>query len=139
MYGGVRTKYSSKKCLWRTKTSAIRYASRAVPHGASRLDENGLDWEDGHIAYRKLCTAVRQAVGEFAHLYSYGTTKCKLLSELLGRPNLDLQDFNRPPPSAFKRKLSYSMPCHGFPDVCCATKNAHSLHDWLKYCRSRNI
>jgi len=41
-------------------------------HGS---DENGLNWEDGHIAYHDLYTVVSEAVAGFAHLYCYGITK----------------------------------------------------------------
>jgi len=43
-------------------------------------------------------------VAGFAHLYSHGVTKCKVLSELLGRPILSLQDFNCHSPKSFKHK-----------------------------------
>ena len=99
-------------------------------HGS---DENGLNWDDGHIPYHKLFTVLSEAVANFAHLYSIGTTKCKVLSDLLGLLIHDLQDFICPNPSSFKPKFSCSLPCHRFPDVSCATKNAHSLYDWLKY------
>jgi hypothetical protein len=99
-------------------------------HGS---EENGLNWADGHIPYHKLFTVVSEAVANFAHLYSIGTTKCKLLSDLLGLPIHDLQDFNCPPPNSFKPKFGCSLPCHRFPDVSCATKSAHSLYTWLKF------
>jgi len=35
-------------------------------------DENGLNWEDAHIAYHDLYTVVSEAVAGFAHLYCYG-------------------------------------------------------------------
>jgi hypothetical protein len=50
-------------------------------HGS---DENGINWDDGHIQYHKLFTVLSEAVANFAHLYCIGTTKCKLLSDLLG-------------------------------------------------------
>jgi len=46
-------------------------------HGS---DENGLNWEDGHIAYHDLRTVGSEAVAGFAHLYCYGITKCKFLT-----------------------------------------------------------
>jgi len=66
-----------------------------MPHGS---EENGLNYHDGHIAYHKLFTVVSEVVAGFAHLYSYGASKCKFLSELLGRLNLSLQDFKCPSP-----------------------------------------
>ena len=59
-------------------------------------DENGLNSEDGHIAYHVLYTVASEAVAGFAHLYAYGVSKCKFLTELLGRSILNLQDFNFP-------------------------------------------
>jgi hypothetical protein len=40
-----------------------------LPHGA---EENGLNWDDGHVPYLYLQTTVTEAVAEYAHLYSYG-------------------------------------------------------------------
>jgi len=33
-------------------------------------EENGLNWEDGHIAYHELYTVASEAVAGFAHLYA---------------------------------------------------------------------
>ena len=93
-------------------------------HGS---DENGLNWEDGLIAYHDLYTAV----AGFAHLYCYAITNFKFLTELLGRPILNLQDFKCPQPTSFNHTRWCSVPCHKFPNVDCATKTAHSLYDWL--------
>jgi len=61
-------------------------------------NENGLNWEDGYIAYHELYTVASDAVAGFAHLYAYGVSKCKFFTELLGRFILNLQDFNCPLP-----------------------------------------
>jgi len=42
--------------------------------------ENGLNWEDGHIAYHDLYMVVSEAVAGFAHFYCYGVTKCKFFT-----------------------------------------------------------
>ena len=60
-------------------------------HGS---DQNGLNWEDGHIVYHDLYIVVGKKVAGFEYLYCYGVTKCKFLTELLGRPILKVQDFN---------------------------------------------
>ena len=101
-----------------------------APHGC---DENGLIWDDGHIPYHKLSPVVKEAVAGFAHVYSFGTTKCRLVSDLLERPILDLEDFKCSPTKTFKPKFSFSLPCHRFPDISCAIKNAQALYDWLMY------
>ena len=94
------------------------------------LDVNGLHWEDGHIAYHDLYMVVSVAVAGFAHLYCYGVTKFKFLTELLRRPILNLQDFNCPQPTSLNHTRWFSLPCHKFPNVNCAPKTAHSLYDW---------
>jgi len=38
-------------------------------------EENGLNWDDGHIAYHQLSTFLSEAVAGFAHLYGYGESK----------------------------------------------------------------
>ena len=96
-------------------------------------DENGLNWEDGHISYHNLYLVVSEAVPGFAHLYCYGVTKCKFLTELMGRPNLNLQDFNCLQSTSVNHSRWCSPPCHKFPNVDCASKIAHSLYDWLKF------
>jgi hypothetical protein len=47
------------------------------PHGDA---ENGLNWDDGHLNYNQLHTVISEAVAGYAHLYSYGASKCKCLS-----------------------------------------------------------
>jgi len=75
----------------RNVTDSFRFKSpyNLATHGS---DENGLNRDDGHINYHELFTVVSEAVAVFAHLYSYGVTKCKFLAEILGRPILILQD-----------------------------------------------
>ena len=99
-------------------------------HGS---DENGLNWEDGHIAYHELYTVTSEAVAGFANLYAYGVSKCKFLTELLVRPILNLQDFNCPLPTSFNHKYWCSMSCRKFPNINCSTITTHSLYDWLIY------
>jgi len=105
----------------RNLTDSFRFKSHynMATHGS---DENGLNWDDGHINYHELFTVVSEAVAGFAHLYSYGVTKCKFLAELLGRPVRNLQDFNRPKPATFNHKRWCSLPCHKFHNINCATK-----------------
>jgi len=43
-------------------------------------DENGLNCEDGHIAYHYLYVVVSETVAGFPHLYCYGVTKYKFLT-----------------------------------------------------------
>jgi hypothetical protein len=69
------------------------YAMR--PHGDS---ENGLNSDDGHIPYNQFSSVLNEAVAGFAHLYAYGDSKCTLVSQLLGRPMHNLEDFNCPSP-----------------------------------------
>ena len=66
----------------------IPYAMR--PHGNR---ENGLNWDDGHIPYNQLSSVLNEAVAGFAHLYAYGDSKCTWISQLLGRPVHNLEDF----------------------------------------------
>jgi len=96
-------------------------------------DENGLNWENGHIAYHNLYMVVSEAVAGFAHLYCYGVTKCKFLTDLLGRPILNLQDFKCPQSTSFNHTRWFSLPCNKFPNVDCVTKTAQSLYDWLMF------
>ena len=113
-------------------SDSFRFKS-PYPMTTHRSVENGLNWDDGHIAYSELYTVVNEAVAGFAHLYAYGIAKCAFLTELLSRPILNLQDFKCPLPKSFNHKYWCSMPCHKFPHVNCAIKTAHSLYDWLMY------
>jgi len=56
-------------------SETLRFKSPYIKasHGS---DENGLNWEDGHIAYHELYTVASDAVAGFAHLYAYGVSKC---------------------------------------------------------------
>jgi len=99
-----------------------------TPHGSV---ENGLNWDDGHIAYSELYTVASEAVAVFDNLYSYGVAKCAFLTELMSRPILNQQVFNCTLSKSFNHKYWCSMSCHKFPHVNCATKTTHSLYDWL--------
>ena len=101
-----------------------------APHGSV---ENGLNWDDGHIAYHKLAAVLKEAVAGFPHGNSYGPTKCRSLSALFERTVLDLEDFKCPPAKKLKPRYSCALPCHRHPDYSCATKSAHSLYAWLMY------
>ena len=63
------------------------------PHGS---EENCPNWDDGIVPYNLLETALNEALARYAHLYSYGATKCLFLSDLLGRPVLNLEDIGCP-------------------------------------------
>ena len=95
------------------------------PHGS---EENGLNLDDGIVPYNLLETALDQTVARYAHLYSYGATKCQFLSDLLGRPVLNLEDFGRPIHHKLGSGYSCVLPCHRFSDISCATRNAHSFY-----------
>jgi hypothetical protein len=50
------------------------------PHGS---DKNGLNWGDGSVEYNKLETVLSESVAKFAHLYTFGASKCKFISDLI--------------------------------------------------------
>jgi len=104
------------------------YAMR--PHGDK---ENGLNWDDEHIPYHKLSTVLSEAVTGFEHLYGYGESRCNLLAKLFGRPVDNLEDLNCPKPRHFIHKYGCTKQCNRNPSFRCATRNAHSLYDWLMY------
>ena len=95
--------------------------------------ENGLNLDDGHIPYHKLSTVQSEAVAGFAHLYGYGESKYKLLSQLLGRLVHNLEYLKCPSPWQFIHKYSCTKPCHRNPCFRCATRHAHSLYDSLMF------
>jgi hypothetical protein len=101
------------------------------PHGSVEI---GLNWEDGHIPYRHLQTAIDEALAGYAHLYAYGVEKCKLLSGLIHRPVLNIEDFKCPSPNALPPSpYSCGLPCHKFPNIGCPTRNAYSWFKRLLY------
>jgi hypothetical protein len=76
---------------------------------------------------------VTEAVADFAHLYSYGVSKCTFYTVLTGRPIDDLEDLNYPSSDSFNHGRLYTLPSNKFPKYACATKTAHSLYDLLMY------
>jgi len=110
------------------------------PMSAHDFDENELSWTDGQLDYAKLPETIREAVSGYAHLYAYGTAKTRFLSNLLGQPVRNPEDFNCPPPHGLKAQFSCSMPCHkNYLNYRCATRNAHTLFKWLMHhLQSRN-
>ena len=67
---------------------------------------NGLNCDDGIIPYNELETALSEAVSGYAHLYSYGVSKYRLLSGIVGRPVFNLEVFLFP--SRLKLSPRYS-------------------------------
>jgi hypothetical protein len=59
------------------------------PHGSA---EKGLNLDDGIIPYNQLETALSESVAGYAHLYSYGISKCNFLAELIVHSVLNLED-----------------------------------------------
>jgi hypothetical protein len=59
------------------ETFHFRSPYAMYPHGS---EENGLHWGDGNIEYDPLHVVLGEAVANFAHLYSFGASKCKFLS-----------------------------------------------------------
>jgi len=95
--------------------------------------ENGLNLDDGHIPYTQLASVLSEAAAGFAHLYANGASKCTFISQLLGRPVHNLEDFNCPSPRYLRPKFSCTKPCLRNPSVRCATRRAYSLYEWLMY------
>jgi len=101
---------------------------------ADGCDKNGLSWTDGQQDYDKLRETINEVVSGYAHLYAYGITKTRFLTELLTQPVWNLEDFKCPQPHGFKAELSCGMPCHkNYLNNSCATRNAHTLFKWLKH------
>ena len=73
----VKELYVATKIVTDSFRFKIPYSMKS--HGS---EENGLKWEDGHIAYHDFYTVVSEAVPRFVHLYSYGVKKCLFLSEM---------------------------------------------------------
>ena len=85
------------------------------------------------IRYNQLEYVLNKAVAGFAHVYSYGDSKCTLISQLLGRPVNNLVDFNCPSPRYFRAKFSSTKSCHINTTFRCATRHSHFLYQWLMY------
>jgi hypothetical protein len=99
-------------------------------HGS---DKNGLNWGHGSVEYDKLETVLSESVANLAHLYGFGASKCKFISDLFKRPVLNLEDFHCLKSDNFVPEHHCWLPCHKFPNVRCASKNAHSFYKWLTY------
>jgi len=85
---------------------------KMADHGTS---ENVLNWAEGHIEYKVLHTVITEAVAAYAHLYSYGLSKCTVLAGLTGRPIHNIEDLECPTPVSFNHKRWCTLPCHKIP------------------------
>ena len=101
-----------------------------APHGSV---ESGLNWDDGNNSYQKLSTGLKEAVANFAHVYSVGPAKCSFLTALLQGTVLDLEEFKCPPVKDLKSTYTCTLPCHRQTKLSCAAKSAHGLYDWLMH------
>ena len=100
------------------------------PHGSKR---NGLNWADVFIPYDQVKQVLREAVAPYDHLYARGYDKCLFLLDILERTLHDLEDLEFPDPMEFKSDVHCQLPCHSFPNMRCAERNASAQHGWLVY------
>jgi len=83
----------------------------------------GLNWSDGHIEYREVHPVTTEAVAGYAHLQTYGVSKCTFLAGQTGRPIHNLQDLLCPhPPLSI---TTTSVHCHvtSLPDLVTQPKS----------------
>jgi hypothetical protein len=99
-------------------------------HGS---EENGLNWGDGYVPYDSLYTVLSEALAVYDHLYAKGVEKCRLLNSILGRPIHSYDDIGCPNPQELKSNVHCNLPCHSFPHIRCAARDARALHSWLQY------
>jgi hypothetical protein len=59
-------------------------------------------WDDRHISYSLLSTVLGEALAGYEQLIAYGANKWSLLSEMIYRESLKLEDFNCPQPQGLK-------------------------------------
>ena len=76
---------------------------------------------------------LEETVGGYVHLYFYGTTKCKVISDLINRPIIDLEDFKCPKPRDIQSRYNCVLSFIKIPSTSCATRNVHSLYDCLMF------
>jgi len=103
---------------------------RFKPHHTMRYhvsSENGTNWVDGLIDYRKLHKVFNETVAGFTHLYAYGVSKSTFPDGMNGRPIRTLENINCHPPESFNHERWCTLPCHNFPKISCTNKTAHSL------------
>ena len=124
--GKVRSHRKGTFCSSERFPSHVSF-SKSVPYESSRLWGNVINWDGGIVPYNLLESVLRETVNRYAHLFSYGATKCPFLSGLLHRPVLNLEDFGCPNLHKLGSGYSCVLPCHGFSDIICATSNAHSF------------
>ena len=77
------------------QTFLVRAPYHIEPHGS---EENGLNWNDGHIAYDQLFTVMNEAVAIYDYLYAMGNDKCQLLNSILGKPIHNYETLQCPDP-----------------------------------------
>jgi len=103
------------------------------------VNNHGLRWEDGQVAYQELEKTFKCVVSGCTALYAYGTEKCDLIHKLTRRTVINLQsDFKAPDAfrNGFKGTQSCFHPCHNNTLYSCAMTSALSLAEWLHYYNS---
>ena len=103
------------------------------PMHAHGSEENGLNWDDGHIPYDQLYSILNEVAAPFDHLFAYGTVKCGILNKHTKRPVHNLEDLKCPDPSKLTSDVRCYLTCHKFAHLRCATKNAYAAHSWLVF------
>ena len=99
-------------------------------HGS---EENGLNWDDGHISYDLFHTVLNEITEPFDHLCGFGAQKCEIINLHTKRSVHNLEDLKCPVPSKLISDVRCYLSCHKFPHLRCATKNAFAAHSWLVF------
>ena len=111
------------------QTYLFRPPYHMEPHGSK---ENGLNWADGNIHYDQLLTILREAAAPYDQIYARVYDKCLLLYDILRRPIHDYE-LQCPDPMELKSDVHCVLPCHAFPNMRCAARNASAMHNCPGY------
>lgn len=94
---------------------------------------HGLDFVSGYEPYENLHRILKDETEPFQYVFAKGLEKCKLLSDIIERPVIELAKyFDVPkldslPPTSTKCNLY----CHQTEKFTCAVKNCSKLKNWI--------
>lgn len=94
-----------------------------------------LKWSDGYAEYSELMDILLMHTTEYSNVLSKGLEKSQLLSNLLDREVINLDDYMPGKISNFPLNEHFDCAYHGESNGECAYKNALRIRQWLRKIR----
>jgi hypothetical protein len=97
-----------------------------------RNNLNGIHWYDGDVSYYKLKKIASDIARTFPTIYTKGSEKTTLLSNLMNANVYNLDDYNTPKHKVINSQFTRCQFHYTRPQSSCSVEKAMKYYGWLK-------